>query len=420
MKSLDNKYNVFSELTKQLVCMLIVLIQINANAQNLDDYLIMAAENNAGLKAKHFNYLAALEKVPQMKTLPDPEVSFGYFVSPIETRVGSQEARFTAVQMFPWFGTNEAKENVSVEMAKAEYYLYLQSKSDLEYQVKETYYSLYELEKSIEISNKNLDILETFEILATGKFEAGKASMVDVLRIQMEIAELENSILLLEERLVPLITVFNQYLNRDPDTKVLIPEAIEPVEILVNKQSLNDSILEKNERIKSINHMQMASEYSEKTARKNGSPSFGIGFNYVIVGERTDIDVPDNGQDAFMPMISMKIPIYRKKYKSQVREASFNIESWKNIEIEQRKSLQTQLDVALVKYSDADRRLELYSNQSETAKQTQNILIESYSTDGKDFEEILRVQKMLLNYELEIVKAARDKNTAVAKIETLY
>jgi cobalt-zinc-cadmium efflux system outer membrane protein len=172
--------------------------------------------------------------------------------------------------------------------------------------------------------------------------------------------------------------------------------------------------------MESIEHMKIASEYSEKVAKKMGSPSFGLGLNYVIISERTDIAVPNNGQDAFVPMISLRIPLYRKKYKAQKREASLNQESWKNMGIEERRKLQSQLETVWVSYIDAGRRISLYRNQSKIAEQTQNILVETYSTDGKDFEEILRVQRMLLKYELQIITALKDKNTAVAKIETLY
>ena len=74
-------------------------------ASPLDEYLVQAAENNPGLKAKFAAYQAALEQVPQIGSLPDPQVMFGYFIRPMETRVGPQRARISASQMFPWFGT---------------------------------------------------------------------------------------------------------------------------------------------------------------------------------------------------------------------------------------------------------------------------------------------------------------------------
>merc|ERR1711974_383443 len=46
-----------------------------------------------------------MQKVAQVNNLPDPTFSFGYFISPVETRVGPQRAKVGLTQMFPWFGT---------------------------------------------------------------------------------------------------------------------------------------------------------------------------------------------------------------------------------------------------------------------------------------------------------------------------
>ena len=119
-------------------------LRYTANAQNvLDKYLIEAAENNPGLKSSFNEYQANLEKVPQVGALPDPTVSFSYFIQPIETRLGPQQAKISASQMFPWFGTLGAKEDASTEMAKSKYENFEEQKSKLFFDVKSTYYNLY-------------------------------------------------------------------------------------------------------------------------------------------------------------------------------------------------------------------------------------------------------------------------------------
>ena len=97
----------------------------------LDRYLIIAAENNPGLESRFNEYLAALEVSPQVKALPDPQLAFGYFIQPVETRVGPQEFRISASQMFPWFGTLKSKENVAIQTAKAKYEAFEEAKSKL-------------------------------------------------------------------------------------------------------------------------------------------------------------------------------------------------------------------------------------------------------------------------------------------------
>ncbi|MCK4992346.1 MAG: transporter, partial [Bacteroidales bacterium] len=109
-----------------------LLTPLGTSAQEqLEHYLVIAAENNPGLRAKFSEYMAALEVAPQVKALPDPQVAFAYFISPVETRVGPQQFKFSASQMFPWFGTLQAKEDVANQSAKAKYEVFLESKSRL-------------------------------------------------------------------------------------------------------------------------------------------------------------------------------------------------------------------------------------------------------------------------------------------------
>lgn len=191
------------KIMKYIIVMFIMLLfSLSIMAQGeIDEYLEIAAENNQGLHAKFNEYLAALEKVPQAGALPDPVVAFGYFVQPVETRVGPQQARFSATQMFPWFGTLGAKEDVAGEMAKAKFEIFEEAKSRLFYDVKSTWYKLYFVNQAITITRDNIEILNTFQRLALIKIETGTASAVDELRVEMEILELENQLLFLLDKL---------------------------------------------------------------------------------------------------------------------------------------------------------------------------------------------------------------------------
>src|SRR5664279_4657294 len=67
-------------------------------------YLEIAAKNNPGVLQKFSEYQAALQKIPQVGSLPDPELSVGVFLSPMELIDGKQVADIRLMQMVPWFG----------------------------------------------------------------------------------------------------------------------------------------------------------------------------------------------------------------------------------------------------------------------------------------------------------------------------
>jgi len=406
-----------------IVVVFLILAGFSVSAQDeLDDYLYTAAENNPGLKSKFSEYMAALEKVPQVGALPDPTVAFGFFIRPVETRVGPQQARISATQMFPWFGTLSAKEDVVTEMAKAKYELFEEAKSRLFYDVKSTWYNLYFTDRAMKITRENIDILNTFQKLALVKIEAGKASAVDELRVEMEILDLENQLLLLTDKYQTQKVAFNNLLDVDETQEVITPGLIKTTEISLSREALLDSIKNNNHQVLNLEFQQASYEYQQTVARKMGSPSFTVGMDYIFVGQSSNPSLaPDeSGRDAMMlPMVGISIPLYRKKYTSQVREAVFMQEAKQNQQIDKINVLETIYEKANTDYRDAKRRIDLHDQQLKLAGKALKILETEYATGGKNFEEILRMERQVLMHNLELEKARSDLNASTAFITYL-
>ena len=214
------------------------------NAQSLDDYFKLAAENNPGLQAKYKSFEAAMQKVTQVSSLPDPNLSFGYFVSPVETRVGPQRARFSLTQMFPWFGTLKAQEDAATLMAEAKYQEFLDARNKLYYQVSASYYPLYELQKLITIEAENQRILSSYKEIATIQFQNDKGSMVDVLRVDIMLKDATTNLSILEQKKKPLITRFNKLLNRSDDDNIVVQDSLFTFSLPANYRK--DSLLASN------------------------------------------------------------------------------------------------------------------------------------------------------------------------------
>lgn len=388
----------------------------------LEGYLVTAANNNPGLKAKFNEYLAALEKVPQVGALPDPTVSFGYFILPVETRVGPQQAKFSANQMFPWFGTLGAKKDVAAEMAKQKFEVFEDERSKLYHDVSSAYYNIYFVQKGMDITLENLNILSTLKRLALIRFEAGTGSAVDELRVSMEVADLENQLAYLRDSKEVLEIRFNNLLDVADDAEVIVPDTLWNKPLSIPKTSVMDSITAQNHQIKRLEHKLLTFEKEQKVARKMGLPSFSVGLDYTMVGKSANPAMSGNesGRDILMfPKVGITIPIYRNKYKAMVKEASLKMEAASFERSEKVNQLTSLFEATYRDYSDADRRINLYREQLKRARKSLEILMTDYSNDGKNFEEVLRMEQKVLKYALELDKARSDKNAAVAFIEYL-
>ena len=384
--------------------------------QVLDDYLMVAAENNPSLKAKFQEYLAALEVVPQVGALPDPQLAFGYFIRPVQTRVGPQEFRISATQMFPWFGSLRAREDVAVQRAKAKYELFEEARSKLFDEVRGTYYNLYFNGKATDMIRDNIEILEIFRKLAITKVEAGKASALDEYRISMEIGDLENQLARLSDHQQYLKVAFFNLLNSQEE-EVWLPDTLWNSTPELSRQQMLDSLLAKNHQILGLELQRTAYSYQQEVARKSGIPDFSIGLDYIMVGKGEN---NLSGEDALMfPRIGISIPLYRDKYRSMIQEAVYQ-ESAKSNEIQEKKNmLETLFEKTWNELKDADRRLVLYEHQLDLATRSINLLQVEYTTAGENFEEVLRMERKKLRYGLELEKARSDKQAAISFLDYL-
>ena len=448
---------------------------VEVNAQSLDEYLIQAAENNPGLKASYARYEATLERTKQ-PGLPDPELRIGLFLKPMERYMGNQQADIQLMQMFPWFGSVSTRREEANQMALAKYQLFLEDKNELMYLVKSTWYEMIRLNEEIRIVRENLEFLQKHEELALIKFQtaggssasqqtstnaptsassatsatssgmngmAGRSAltglpstgmnsamsstamgnagttMSDILQLRIEKKDLENTLAQLEANLEPLQIKFNQLLNREIHTEIMLTEGFSPLQLSPDKMALLDSI-KKNSPMLAMLDAELASyDQQARMARLDGRPMFGAGVNYMPFTERQESGMAMGGQDMVMPMVSVTMPIYRKKVNARIREA----ELLKEATVLDRQKTENLLAMdwanSFRDWEDAERKLDLYAGQLELTQQNLDLLSASYTAGQVGMEKILDVHHQLHSYQLKRIDAINLQYQSLAMLEKL-
>ncbi|MFZ2282279.1 MAG: TolC family protein [Lutibacter sp.] len=442
-------------------------------------YLEVATKNNPTVLQKYADYEAALQKVPQVGSLPDPELSAGVFLSPMEQIGGNQLADFRLMQMFPWFGTLKAAKDEMSLMAKAKYESFRDAKLQVFFEVQQTWFELYKIQQAIEISQKNVEILNTLERLSLIKFKSapisgtsasssaknvqnnlsqrtssgssgmqsmggnsannsstnnsqssgsmqskpmnssGGSGLIDLYRIQIETSDLENNIALLNDEKKTVVARFNNLLNRSAQENVKIPDTLIANTLHLSFLTVADSILAKNPMLAMLNYEKQSLDARKEMVTQMGYPMIGLGLNYSLIGKNPMSTSEMNGNDMIMPMVTLTLPIYRKKYKALKTE----VEKLKTATAQEiqatSNSLKTEYYETVQNYKDAERKIALYANQYSLANQSLRILTKSFSASGTDLTDLLIVQQQTLDYELKQVQAVADFNTAIAKLHRL-
>jgi outer membrane protein TolC len=448
-----------------------------SQSDSLYHYLEIAAKNNPTVLQRFNEYKAAMQKVPQVGSLSDPELSMGVFLTPMYLMDGKQKADIRLMQMFPWFGVlRYAKDEMSL-MARAKFELFLDAKLQVLYDVQRSWYELYKNEKEISISEKNIDILKLIERLALVRFKSasssgsgtnsqsvpsvspqnsssamlasttgqggmantgsnqtsssmqksnmssaqGTSGLVDIYRIQIESGDLENNIAILRNRQRSIVAQFNTFLNRPVSSPVYTGGKIILDSMQFSLNSISDSILAHNPMLSMLDFEKQSQEAREKMVRRMGYPMIGLGVNYSIIGiTPIPMGFPSmNGKDMIMPMVVFTLPVYRKKYTAMRNEAEFmKAASLENYHATAN-SLQSEFYQAVSQYQDAERRVKLYDTQFQLASKSFDLILKDFSTSSSELTDVLRVRQQTLDYEFKKVEAIADFNTAIAWLKRL-
>jgi outer membrane protein TolC len=150
-----------------------------------------------------------------------------------------------------------------------------------------------------------------------------------------------------------------------------------------------------------------------------GYPMVGFGVDYSLINKNVMSTSPMNGKDMIMPMITVTLPIYRKKYRAMETEAellkaatSQNFQATSN-------SLQTEYYEAVQLFQDARRRIILYDNQYQLSSKSLDLMLKSFAVSTTELSDVLRMSQQNLDYELKKVEAIADFNTAIAWLKRL-
>jgi len=456
----------------------LIIVFAGKSQDSLLFYLSEAAKNNPAVLQKYTEYQAALQKVPQVGSLPDPELNMGVFLSPMELVSGNQVADLRLMQMFPWFGTLRAAKDEMSLMANAKYELFRDAKLQVFYEVQSTWFDLFKVQQNILISEKNIEILKTIERIALVKFRtapygnsvspspgssgssnapsdattdsqgmgggmggnagsnttiasnqmsqassmgssAGGTSLADLYRIQIEVGDLENNIALLKNQQNTLVAQFNSYLNRSAVSPVSLPDTLLADSLEIPLLAVSDSMLTNNPMLGMLQYEKQSLDSRKKMVTKMGYPMIGLGVNYSVINKNEMLTSDMNGKDMVMPMVTLTLPIYRKKYKAMQTEADMLKAAIEQNYVASANSLKTEYYQAIQLYQDAQRRVKLYGSQSLLAGKSLDIMMKSFTVSGSALTDILRIQQQTLDYNYKQVEAIADYNTAIAWLKRL-
>mgnify|MGYP006297524889 CR=1 FL=1 len=402
------------------------LSNVSAQLPRLDedsgvsDYLAYAALNNPGLEAAFNDWKAAMERIPQARSLPDPRLEYKYYIEEVETRVGPQRQGVSISQMFPWFGKLRLRGEAAAEAAEAARQRYEAEKLELFFEVRDAYYEYYYLARSIAVTKENIALVKHLEGVAGSRYKSAAGTHPDVVRAQVEAGKLENRHRSLLDMRKPLQARLNAALNRPPETEILFPSEVPSEDIVINESRLLSAFSAVNPQLKAMDSEIKRHKKDIKLAGKEFYPDMTFGLGFIDTDDASSGAPSDSGKDPVIASVSINIPLWRDKYKAGVNEARHKYYAAIGRRRDKENTLNYRLKRALYEYRDAERKMDLYKNALlPKSKESLKVTESGYRSGSSSFTDLIDAQRILLEFSLSYERALVDRAKSLARLEKL-
>ncbi|MEO8326689.1 MAG: TolC family protein [Nitrospirota bacterium] len=366
---------------------------------------------NPDIQGARRQWEASQAIIPQVQSLPDPNLLLGYQRMPMLEPLEGPVYGFS--QKFPFPGKLGLKGEVAARYADRIEQVYLATQLNVISRLKRHYWDLHFIHKSIEIVEKNKLLLMQFEKTANARYSVGKTAQQDVFRAQVELSRVLDRLAVLEQQKESLHAAINRILNHPPIGPLGTPEEIHLTPILQDLPELARQAEAYSPILLGSAKSVAQGEESVSLARKEYFPD----FNLSALGTRNE-RINENG---YQIMLGIQIPLfYQTKQREGVNQAVADLSRAREDLTATRQDVLFQVKDAFERARRASRLVKLVGKaiipQATLALQSAQA---GYSVDKVDFLTLLNNLLTLQENELELHGEMVEHEKAVARLEEL-
>jgi cobalt-zinc-cadmium efflux system outer membrane protein len=401
-----------------ILCLLVLVFSSTSFAENnqppdLKSLIKEALTLNPEILATKNAFEAADARIPQAASLNDPMIEYEYDRITADRKLSGDPMKTLSVsQDIPFPTKLHLRAKIASKLARMAYENYRAKERDVISRVKSAYSELALFYKQIEIGKENKTVLDQLAKGATTRYSAGKGTQSDVLKAQVELARVDNELVMLEQKRVTAQAKLNVLLNRDPKTDFGIPPAEPSIKFNRMLDDFYRLTRNNNPELKAYQYAVERGEAAYDLSINEFLPDFNIRFKQMV--ERDHLQ-----SGSWAGMVGVTIPLwFFEKQSFGVKEMKSDLEMVKAEYKGKENSILFDVNDAYARAVANKKLVELYETAFiPQAQEAVSVAIKGYESEKSDFLTVLDSQQMLINFKLDHYKAILELRVALADLE---
>ncbi len=415
---------VFHRLLLAAVCCLPLVVQAQSAADDqlsLDRLVAEAKALNPELKAGEARWQTFISRAQQAGTFDDPMLMFkiqnALLRFPLDFEHDVMTAKVIGIsQMLPFFGKRDLARRAADLEAEVSRWSYEERKIELERILRESWYQLYVIDRSLEIIERNIILLNDLATAAEAFYGVGGGLQQGVLRAQLERSKMEGRRIALTQQRQTLTARINTLAFRSPTLAIpLIPM----MEITVISRKAEDLEKLAEEHRPLLRGLQLAMEKAQvgrSLAEKEKYPDATVSLEYM----QREPAMGEPGYDMYSAAVSFNLPVQHQRRQAMIAEAAAEkLVAAQEIEV-LRNEIRFGIADGLARLARNRRLIELYQDGIiPQAEINLDASMSSYRVGQNEFMNVLESQMALFSNQQEYYEAIAEHEMVLVQLEAL-
>jgi outer membrane protein TolC len=409
------------------LCLIAVslFIALNADAQHRIPLTLAEAEDRAldqepGQAGFNARADALEEESVAAGQLPDPSLRMGLANFPIEsggfTTEGMTQAQLGFRQVFPPGKTREAStrqfQSLSLEMRES-----ADGRGrDVLSSVRQTWLETYYWQQAHVIVAESRPFFADLVIVARSLYAVGRKNQQDLLRAELELSRIDDRLIDINIAHLRAIAALSEWVGDDASRPVA--EKLPQWQQLPSLEMLQANLMG-HPVLKAADARIDARQAGVEFAEERYKPGWALDLGY---GYRDGSLSNGNPRSDFVSLsVTMDLPFFRENRQDRKLAAALSQRRAANSSKEERyRRLNSRLEAEYARWSELDRRIELYEQRILTlARDNAQAALVAYQSDAADFADVMRSYIDDLNTKVDHIRLLIEQAQSYATIANL-